>query len=83
MARTVPTGRSKPGTVPKGERDPITIRVPPEHKVLYDRLAKEGGYDSLSDYICARMAALHDLEVPEYVHRRRKRSEQDALPMAS
>lgn len=82
MARVV-TGRNKPGTVPKGNRAPITIRVPPEHKQLYDQLAKEGGYDGTCDYICAQLAALHELEVPDYVHRQRRRSQDPALFKAS
>lgn len=83
MGRSIPSGRNKPGTVPKGDRSAITVRVPLAHREVYAQRAREQGYESLSDYLGAQMALRHNLEVPEYVRRRRPGQDgQESLPIA-
>lgn len=60
----------KPGPLGKGDRAPMHVRVPRTHREVYEAAAAQAGYSSLSDYVAAKFAELHDLEVPEYVHRR-------------
>lgn len=60
----------RPGTVPKGDRSAITVRVPRTHRGVYEQQAADVGLP-LSDYIGLLLARVHQLEDPEYVHRRR------------
>jgi hypothetical protein len=73
--------RRKPGPVPKGDRSQFTLRVPKPHREVYERAALDAGYRSLSDYLAARLAEAHDLEMPkEYALARHDRGEE--LPLA-
>lgn len=83
MARTMQTGRRKPGPVPKGDRASLTIRVPRDHQSVYREAAAAEGFGSLNDYIAAQLARLHELDVPEYVNRGRTQQQQEVLPVAS
>lgn len=82
MARPMPSQRRKPGPVPKGgSRFPV--RVPVEHRHVYEQAMRDEGFSSLSDYVAAQLARLHDLEVPAYAARTREPDGQEALPVAS
>jgi hypothetical protein len=60
----------RPGTVPKGDRSAITVRVPRAHRFVYEDEASKLGM-ALSDYLGLLLARTHGLEDPEYVHRGR------------
>ncbi len=60
----------------KGDRAPITTRVPVEHKAEYRREAARLGLD-LSDYLALRLAELHSLEQPWWI---RPVNDQEVLP---
>lgn len=78
----MPSQRRKPGPVPKGgSRFPV--RVPVEHRLIYEQAMREEGFSSLSDYVAAQLARLHQLEVPAYTTRARESDGQEALPVAS
>lgn len=70
----------KPGPVPKGVRATFSMRMPPEHKAMYEQLAREAGLP-LCDYLTAVLAKVHELPEPEYVHRKSRQKEQ--LPMSA
>ena len=67
----------KPGTRPKGERSAITVRVPIDHKAVYDEA--RGGMP-LSDYLALVLARAHELAEPSYVHRNPNQQE---LPLGA
>ncbi len=46
----------------------IAVRPPRDQFDLYRRLAEEGGYPSISDYLVARLAQAHELPVPQWTH---------------
>ena len=71
--------RRKPGTPPKGSREPITTRVPTGHKEVYEQAAIEAGLP-LSDYCAVVMAKVHGLAEPEYLKRNRAQQE---LPISA
>jgi len=78
----MPSQRRKPGPAPKGgSRFPV--RVPVEHRHVYEQAMRDEGFSSLSDYVAAQLARLHDLEVPAYAARTREPDGQEALPVAS
>ncbi len=74
-------GNARPGTVPKGDRSAITVRVPRDHRGVYEQKATELGLP-LSDYIGLLLARAHRLEDPEYVHRGRN-LDQAQLPLSA
>lgn len=71
--------RRKSGPVPKGDRSQFTLRVPTRHRGVYEEAAREAGYANLSDYLAARLAEVHGLDIPSYVNRRNRAEE---LPLA-
>lgn len=64
MARN-PGGR--PGRPSRGPRHTFHVLLPKEHHLLYVAESERRGMGALSDYICARLADLHGLEVPGYI----------------
>ena len=80
QARSAPT-RRKPGPKPKGDRSAITVRVPSEHARVYEEAAREAGFQSLSDYLCAHLAQGHGLAQPEYLQRPTRASGQEPLDL--
>lgn len=58
--------RRKPGPAPKGHRDPFTVRVPTEHKPIYEQQARNAGLP-LGDYVALVLAHAHQLPEPAYI----------------
>jgi len=58
--------RRKPGPKPRGIREPISARVPVDHKRLYEELAERMGIP-LTDYVALVMARAHKLGDPDYI----------------
>lgn len=54
------------GTVPKGDRRALTVRVPTKQWEIYEQQRVALGYKSLSDFAAALLAKYHGLPVPEY-----------------
>ncbi len=50
----------------KGDRAPITVRVPPEHKTRYEAEASRLALP-LSDYLALKLAELHGLTRPKWI----------------
>lgn len=67
------------GRRPKGEREAMHVRVPKEHKRLYEQEAAEAGL-CVADYVAIVLARAHKLEEPSYIHRGQ---EQEALPLGA
>ena len=57
----------KPGPRQKGTRSCISLRIPAEHRLVYEHMQVEGGYQSLNDYLTAVLADLHQLPTPQYI----------------
>jgi hypothetical protein len=55
------------------------VRVPRTHHAIYERAAAEAGMP-LGDYVALMLARAHELDEPEYVHRRRDQRE---LPLGA
>lgn len=70
---------NKPGPKPKGDRVPITARIPRDHHPRYEQQASDAGLP-LCDYVALVMARAHGLPEPEYLSRTRK---QEALPLGA
>jgi len=58
--------RRKPGTRPKGPREPITTRVPTPHHHVFEARAKELGI-SVSSWVALKLAEVEDLPIPDFV----------------
>ncbi|PRY09894.1 hypothetical protein [Kineococcus rhizosphaerae] len=58
--------RRKPGPKPRGVREPITARVPADHRKLYVEQAKAMGIP-LTDYVALVMARAHHLADPAFI----------------
>lgn len=75
--------RRKPGPPPKGDRSHLTLRLPKEHRAVYEFSAADGGYGNLNDYLTAVLATLHQLPMPDYIkigdEPRPRRTVQDRL----
>lgn len=61
MAHVRRTGRP-----PKGDRKPVTVRLPAAHFERYDQAAREHGL-TLNDYLTVVLAHGHELPIPDYV----------------
>lgn len=59
--------RRKPGPVPRGVREQVTIRVPVDHKRAYEQRARQLGIP-LTDYFTLVMARAHAFDDPDYIH---------------
>ncbi|HEY1818360.1 MAG TPA: hypothetical protein VGG83_00395 [Trebonia sp.] len=70
--------RRKPGPKPKGDRSQITIRIPSEHRDLYEHAARTAGL-ALSDYLMLVLARAHFL--PEPATLRREPDDKEELPL--
>lgn len=70
---------AKPGPRPKGERGQITLRVPREHRQVYEAEAAAANL-SLTDYLALTLARATGLDEPEYISRARGQLE---LPIGS
>lgn len=57
----------KPGPEKKGTRSCISLRIPAEHRLVYEHAQAAGGYQSLNDYLTAALADLHHLPTPGYI----------------
>ncbi len=57
----------KPGPEKKGTRSCISLRIPAEHRLVYEHAQAEGGFKSLNDYLTAALAGLHQLPKPDYI----------------
>lgn len=58
----------RPGRKPRGERSAITVRLPVDHRSVYQNEADAQGL-GLGDYIMLKLAESHDLEEPAYMQR--------------
>lgn len=54
------------GRPPKGDRRPVTVRLPAAHFERYDQAAREQGL-TLNDYLTVVLANRHELPLPDYV----------------
>lgn len=54
------------GRRPKGDREPMHVRVPRDHKRLYEQEAAKAGL-FVGDYIAVMLARAHDLPEPDYL----------------
>src|SRR5659263_188951 len=70
---------AKPGRKPKGDRSPMHVRIPRNHRVLYEQAAATAGLP-LSDYVAIVLARAHELDEPDYVQRERDRHQVE-LPL--
>ncbi len=57
----------KPGPEKKGTRSCISLRIPAEHRLVYEHAQITGGYRSLNDYLTVALADLHHLPTPPYI----------------
>lgn len=55
------------------------VRVPRTHRVVYEERAERAGLP-LGDYVAMLLAQAHELDEPEYIHRRRDQTE---LPLGA
>jgi len=72
---------AKPGRKPKGDRSPMHVRIPRNHRVLYEQAAATAGLP-LSDYVAIVLARAHELDEPDYVQRERNRHQVE-LPLGA
>lgn len=56
----------------RGNRHPVTVRIPISQYALYESRAKEQGI-TVSDYITSEMAAKHALDEPAYIAQERRK----------
>lgn len=56
------------GRKPKGKRAQFNFMLPEDHLQLYRELASAEGLP-VGDYLTARLAERHDLDVPDYIRR--------------
>lgn len=54
------------GRPPKGDRKPVTVRLPATHYEAYDQAARAHGL-TLNDYLTVVLAHGHELPLPDYV----------------
>lgn len=81
--------RRKPGPVPRGERVTLLSRPPADQHAVYHDAAEALGIP-ISSYVAMRMAELHGLEIPDFVHEDLRRAKarrlieqsQEELPLA-